>query len=579
MENIVLSNNRSKCINNMYSLGIDFGTTFTKASLYNSATKELSKVPLNPNVLDFGFAKSEYAMPTVVSYLDGNFQVGQDAVNSRLMADISFDNFKVFLENEEDKDTKAFNLTYTNLITQIIDHVRVCAEKALPEGGKIDNVVLTVPAVCMPNGRRWKRMLEAGKEVFGDNLEINIIPEPVAAGYCLLGKKIQQDRSLNGKYYVIYDFGGGTFDCCVFKVQDEQILLVGKSVGSDENLKWGGIYLDNLIRRDYISSGVIIQGLVASLKDAPMRRKREIEETLRTEPVKAKISLSDGEVYNFKTGDHSISRAKFESLAKKMLEDTISKTVGIIKDCENDGEDVSLKNIDTVFLVGGSSRIPLISKLWEEKRIPQFTFGVQSLDKHQYKLVTTEIEIVASGAAMYPGLRIKPERMIALGIDHYSHERYNEAALCFNNANSPDGYFMLGMLYFEGKIGSSPNYPDAIRNFILSDSSEANAVISRCAYMGQQGVPQDISSAYEYLAKSGNCLLAQKLNTVLKIENPTPESIEELRTFDPLMDFINSYLLSDKGRYASLLKEEREEQPSDPDLDFLDLISKANWSF
>ena len=92
----------------MHSLGIDFGTTFTKASLYDSATKELIKVPLNPNVLDFGFAKSEYAMPTVVSYLDGNFQVGQDAVNSRLMADISFDNFKVFLENKEDKDTQSF---------------------------------------------------------------------------------------------------------------------------------------------------------------------------------------------------------------------------------------------------------------------------------------------------------------------------------------------------------------------------------------------------------------------------------------------------------------------------------------
>lgn len=563
----------------MHSLGIDFGTTFTKASLYDSATKELIKVPLNPNVLDFGFAKSEYAMPTVVSYLDGNFQVGQDAVNSRLMADISFDNFKVFLENKEDKDTQSFNITYTDLITQIIAHVRVCAEKKLPEGGKISNVVLTVPAVCMPNGRRWKRMLDAAKEVFGANMEINIIPEPVAAGYCLLGKSIQRNRSLNGKYYVIYDFGGGTFDCCVFKVQDEQILLVGKSVGSDENLKWGGIYLDNLIRRDYISSGEIINGLVASLKDAPIRQKREIEETLRTEPVKAKIALSDEEVYNFKTGDHAITRVKFESLAKEMLEDTISKTIGIIKNCENDGENVSLKSIDTIFLVGGSSRIPLISKLWDEKRIPQSSFGAQSLDKHQYKLVTTEIEIVASGAAMYSGLRVKPERMIALGIDHYNHTKFNEAALCFNNANSPDGYFMLGMLYFEGKIGNSPNYPDAIRNFILSGSPEANAVLARSAYLGQQGIPQDISSAREYLANSGSCLLSQKLNSVLKAENPSRDSIEEVRTFDPLMDFVNSYLLSNKGRYASLLKEEREEQPSSPELDFLDLISKANWSF
>lgn len=50
----------------MKYLGIDFGTTFTKAAIFDSETEQIILVELNPDNTDFGFGKTKFAMPTVV---------------------------------------------------------------------------------------------------------------------------------------------------------------------------------------------------------------------------------------------------------------------------------------------------------------------------------------------------------------------------------------------------------------------------------------------------------------------------------------------------------------------------------
>lgn len=71
--------------------------------------------------------------------------------------------------------------------------------------------------------------------------DVIIIPEPEAAAYYLLGNRVRS-QEMNNKLFLIYDFGGGTFDTSIIKVYDEHIQVVDESVGSD-NEQNGEVYI------------------------------------------------------------------------------------------------------------------------------------------------------------------------------------------------------------------------------------------------------------------------------------------------------------------------------------------------
>lgn len=376
----------------MRTLGIDLGTTFTKATIFDSDANggKLTQIELNSNAIDFGFGSTRYAMPTVVSVENGIFYVGNQALNNKLVCDAYFDNFKIVLERKEEYASEKLRITYHTLICKIFGHIRKCLVGEQENANlRVDKIVLTVPVSTVPFGNRWNRMENAAKEVFPEANSIEIISEPVAAGFALLGEQIHSDKRINGKYFAIYDLGGGTFDATILKVENEQIFVVGKSVGSDDEQRWGGIYIDDLIRREYIKNGSVIRHDIASANSLSSKERFNLESSLRTEPTKAKIALSEKDVYEFVRGDFSLTKQRFEELCSNMISDTIKCMRNLLKTKEDEGFDLSLKDIDTIFLVGGSSRIPMITNGWEKER----TIGDNSTETVNYGFKISKCDI------------------------------------------------------------------------------------------------------------------------------------------------------------------------------------------
>lgn len=519
----------------MKFLGIDFGTTFTKATIYDTESKKTILVELNSTNDDFGFGRTKYAMPTAVlvniSPYNRTYEVGIKALNMKLFPGTHcFENFKPALDHEEDLAQNEPPVTYVELVSAILKHVYISAK--LQVLSDFDRIVITVPASTVKGGPRWNRMTEAAKTAISSAIHLDIILEPEAAGFALLDESIKSDKSIDGKTFLIYDLGGGTFDSSVFQVIDEQIFVVGESVGSDDQRRWGGVYIDDLLRKDYRSNGSIINKLVMNCRTSELREQKRVEEMLRMEPTKAKIALSTTEKYIYPLADYTLTRTHFDELVRPMIEETIDCTERLIESKEQEGSKLSLSDIDRLYLVGGSSKIKIISSIWEQKKTDS---------NYDFDMEFANIEIVAMGAAKYNVLKIDPNRLIELGVIRLYEKDYNRAALYFRNSMSAEGYYLLGLLYFEGLIGNKKNYAKAHRYFKEADTELSNLMMARSSFQGRQGLPRNHELAKEFLKKSGKHVLSSKLRSALESTSPDSDTLNQIYNFDPIQDALGRY--------------------------------------
>lgn len=573
----------------MKYLGIDFGTTFTKAAIYDSEKNQTVLVELNPENTDFGFGRTKYAMPTVVlvSITDYNrtYEVGHKAQNmKRYPGTYVFENFKTALDSEDDYILNPPQISYLELVQAVLSHVYNTAKLQILSD--FDNVVITVPASTIKNSPRWRRMLTAAHNTFGDKIDVEIIYEPEAAGFALLGESLKKDSALNEQTFMVYDFGGGTFDASIFRVVDEQIFVIGESVGSDDQRRWGGMYIDDLIRKDYRKNGSIINTLIEGIEGKNLREQMKIEEMLRMEPIKAKIALSSKKSYTFTLMDYTLKSEKFEDIIRPMIDDTISCSQNLIDSKEEEGSEMSLKDIRRIFLVGGTSRLKMISDSWSH--IKSLSDGAYSFD-----IEYANIEVVAIGAAKYNHLRVSPDRLIELGIVRLSNKDYNQAALYFRNANTPYGNYLLGLLYYEGLIGSKRNYRRAVQYFELSENAQSFAMLAKCAFQGRQGLPRDHSRAKSFLQKAGRLDLANMINDAISSSCPSQDVLDKIYNFDVIADTLSNFDIDKlQKKYKSEASEAKETkasatessntgtsedvQPCSPELSYTDLMDLAN---
>lgn len=508
----------------MNYLGIDLGTTFTKAAVYNTSSGACARIALEP---DYFSDEDKYCMPTVVYVRESaaserEYLVGRRVSNLKFMATKSgcyFERFKPALDYEDPFASRSPEVSYLELVKCILQRVK---ERAYAQIKAVaDKVVLTVPASSVMNGRRWKLMKQAGREIF--NTDVDILREPEAAGYALLRNKVS-DVSSNGKKFLIYDFGGGTFDATVFKIEDEQLFIMGESVGSDAGLKWGGIYIDSEIGKDLVRNSRVVGELVRKIRDgnASDTELRIYDEIRRKETVKAKKLLSESNSYLF--SDYELTRKHFESLIRQMIDDTVQSCRRLVDSIQIDNNEITLRDIDSVFLVGGSSRIPLVSKIWQE------TVSA--------KLISSELPVVSEGAAMYHVSKITPERLVEVGIDKLLKKEYKKAAMYFLNAQNNDGYYYLGSMYYKGIISSRPLYNEARKFFELSQSKDSSLMLALIYFCGY-GVRRDQKKCRSYLKCSSDTQLKKTLKAAIAGEIVDFDFIYDYDPFFPLNDANN----------------------------------------
>jgi molecular chaperone DnaK len=259
----------------------------------------------------------------------------------------------------------------------VLQKMKKTAEDYL--GQEVQEAVITVPAYFSDSQRQATK--EAG-EIAGLKVK-RIINEPTAASLAYGLDKKSTDLKI-----AVFDLGGGTFDISILELGDGVFEV--KSTNGDTHL--GGDDFDEVIIDWLAEEFKKDEGLdlrkdamaLQRLKEAAEKAKIELSSSTQTEINLPYIMPVDGiPKHLVKT----LTRAKFESLADKLIQATIEPCKLALKDAGMKQGDIS-----EVILVGGSTRIPAIQKVVED------FFG-----KAPSKGVNPD-EVVAVGAAIQGGV-------------------------------------------------------------------------------------------------------------------------------------------------------------------------------
>lgn len=500
----------------MYQLGIDFGTSFTKAAVYEVRTDHYYPVPL----CDAGANRKDRSIPSV-AFVSSNGQsitIGDEAIrNQKNPNGFFYHNFKPELDtiNEASQNHRTI---IEHIIISFLKNIKHKAETRF--GQCFDDVVITIPASAPKGGMRY-RLMNYCAQMAGFN-DILIIPEPVAAAYYLLGDRVHS-KELDDKLFLIYDFGGGTFDTSVIKVSDQQIHVIDESVGSDNEQKWGGIYIDSLVSMDYVHKSDYAKCQVNILRDrtSSFEQRLNASEHLRVFPVRAKHELSKKYIFE-SLYSYSLSRVYFEAMIQGMVNNTIDSTLSLLDRAHKEKLCEDIHSVSKVYLVGGTSQIPLVLSRWQfYKTARNASFGIE---------VKTDLNIIALGAARYRDLRLSPQQLNEKGKQSALDGNYRKAAAYFNNAGDGEGLYNLGILYYLGVIGRKRQPAKAYKLFAESNYESSKLLMALMKFCND-GVLKDDKKANELLSGLPDSNLKTALEKVLSGERNT-EDLNTIYQFD-----------------------------------------------
>ncbi|GIJ45606.1 hypothetical protein Val02_24920 [Virgisporangium aliadipatigenens] len=325
----------------MRVLGIDFGTSNTVGML------RLPDGRLRPLLFD-----GSPLLPSAV-YLgtDGRMLIGRDAERHARLDPSRFepnpkrriDDGHIFLGDRE--------LPVEQVFGQVIGQVATEARRQL--GGPPQEVRLTHPARW---GERRRGVLMEAARAAGLGTP-RLFAEPVgAASYftAVLGAQVPVGRSL-----AIYDLGGGTFDATVVRrTQNGFDVLAEEGLADVGGLDFDHAVVEHLGQTYRASHGAQWEKLVSPTDAADRRSRRMLYEDVRgakemlSRTTNADIHLPALEV------DAHLTREEFEGLVRPYLERTVACLQRAIAAAR-----VQPNELVGIFLVGGSSRIPLAGHL------------------------------------------------------------------------------------------------------------------------------------------------------------------------------------------------------------------------
>jgi molecular chaperone HscA len=311
------------------AIGIDFGTTNSLVAVMKDG---------RPYVIEM--------VPSVVGEGDdGNLAIMPDGIRSikrllgKSVGDIeALQPGEFIFEDEGALKIKLGGQSYDpiEISAVILSYLKAKAEEHL--GKSVSKAVITVPAYFDDAARNAVSLAArmAGLDV------LRLINEPTAAALAY-----GLDNAAEG-VYLVYDFGGGTFDVSVLNMRMGVFQVL--ATGGDAML--GGDDLDSLLQKKLGKSLLEVR----ALKEALSSCDRHGEEDIKLDYHGAKAPCNDDKLAE---KDISINRAEFEALVMPLIQRTIDITSDVLAQSE--------KTIKGIILVGGSSRIPLIKQELKRK--------------------------------------------------------------------------------------------------------------------------------------------------------------------------------------------------------------------
>jgi Ethanolamine utilization protein EutJ (predicted chaperonin) len=320
-------------------LGIDFGTSSTVAMLSPSGGRARPLL----------FGASPLLSSGVFAEPDGTLRTGADAENAAAGRPAGFEanpkprivDGTVWLAERE--------IDVVDLIAAVL--TRVVAEAERVAGRPLPPAVLTCPAGWSQT--RLHLLTEAARRA--GLHDVRTVSEPVAAvAYfvSVLGTRLATGQSL-----VVYDLGAGTFDVSVVRATGTGFEVVATDCLTDV----GGLDLDaalighaRTVGGDAAGWGHLDRPDTASDRRARAqlwRAAREAKEVLSRHPA-AELHVPLVAV------DVRVTREEFERVARPHLDRTVALTVNVLR-----AAGIAPTDVAGLFLVGGSSRVPLVATL------------------------------------------------------------------------------------------------------------------------------------------------------------------------------------------------------------------------
>ena len=233
-------------------------------------------------------------------------------------------------------------------------------------GGEVTHAVITVPAYF---NEKQKSATRKAAELAGLKVQ-RLLAEPTAAAISYGADKMAADED---KIFLVYDFGGGTFDLSILVASGGNFIESG--TGGDRWL--GGDDIDRLISEYVLSeagkaNNVDIHKLIEEL---PERKKYAFQGELKDNVESVKKALSQSESATISIFDQlededgspidievKLTREKFESMIRPLVQRTLDLIDDLLEKTA-----YPIDTIDNILLVGGSSCIPLVRKMLCDK--------------------------------------------------------------------------------------------------------------------------------------------------------------------------------------------------------------------
>jgi len=347
-------------------IGIDLGTTNSCVAIMEGGK---AKVIEN--------AEGDRTTPSIIAYTeDGETLVGQPAKRQavtnpdntlfaikRLIGrqfddevvqkDIKMVPYKIVKADNGDAwvTVRGESMAPPQVSAQVLKKMKKTAEDYL--GEPVTEAVVTVPAYFNDSQRQATK--DAGK-IAGLDVK-RIINEPTAAALAYGMDKKSGDSTI-----AVYDLGGGTFDISIIEIAETDGEHSFEVLSTNGDTFLGGEDFD-LRLIDYLADQ-FKKDSGMDLHSDPLALQR-----LKEAAEKAKIELSSAQSTEvnlpYITADASgpkhlvvkLTRSKLESLVEDLVERTIEPLKVALKDAG-----LSASDINDVILVGGQTRMPMVSK-------------------------------------------------------------------------------------------------------------------------------------------------------------------------------------------------------------------------
>ena len=365
-------------------LGIDFGTSNTVAVLAGPGRP--------PRVL--GIDGSGWIPSCVYIDDDGTLAVGRDAERK---ARLSPERYEANPKRRIDDGEILLGVR----IVPVVDAIAAVLHRVVDEarrqlnGRSPDQINLTHPAEWGPSRRN---VLLTAARAAGVGPAVTLLPEPVAAAahfWAMPDKQLTPGSSL-----AVYDLGGGTFDCAVVgSTPSGFVVLAEAGLATVGGVDFDQAVVDHVGRAVSGQDPARWQALVRPRNAADRRAARTLREDVRaakeTLSRYAQTDLSLPDPFD----DTLLTRREFEGLIRPVLAQTVDLLSGTLARAG-----LRADQLGGIYLVGGSSRIPLVATMIGER------LGVVATTLDQPETA------VAMGAALLPG-GARPQGRTDVGAD------------------------------------------------------------------------------------------------------------------------------------------------------------------